>query len=190
MTDAYLSQHRVTSWEVSAGDLPARLLTNAVNSRLFLLPDKKVDGVAIYKDDVAGLVKTLKHNGVDIDFAFAREDRRYLSEYGAAEVVAVIALAAAGNLTSDVIKGIAKTVWHRSRSAMGAESTQQEVGSANVTVKIAEIVHSDHETVIRGLEITSRVADVEDVIKEAISNRRPMQLPPGTSGATEPEVSE
>jgi hypothetical protein len=187
MADAYSSQKRVTRWDVSVGDLPTTVLATPANSRLFLLPDKTVDGVGIYKDDVAGLVKTLKHNGVDIDFALAREDRRYLSEYGAADVAAVIMLAVAGNLTGDVIKGIAATVWHRVRAAIGAESTQEEVDSANVTVRIAEIVRNDHETVIRGLEITSRVANIEGIIRDAISNGSPTQLPPGTSESTEPE---
>ncbi|WP_234337749.1 hypothetical protein [Streptomyces sp. NRRL WC-3725] len=154
---------------------------------MFLLPDKAIDGVGIYRDDVAGLVKTLRHHGVDIDFASAREDRRYLSEYGAAEVVAVIGLAVAGSLTSDLIKGVAVAVWHRARSALGPRSTQEEVDSAHVTVRIAEIVRNDRETVVRGLEVTSRVADIESLIRNAISERQPTQLPPGTSDVTEPE---
>ncbi|MDI5971535.1 hypothetical protein POF50_019745 [Streptomyces sp. SL13] len=187
MADAYLSQKRVTRWDISAEDLPTPVLVTPANSRLFLLPDKTVDGVGIYKDDVAGLVKTLKHNGVDIDYSSAREDRRYLSEYGAADVAAEIMLAVAGNLTSEVIKSIAMTVWHRVRSAIGAESTQQEVDSANVTVRIAEIVRNDHETVIRGLEITSRATEIEGIIRDAISNDWLTQLPSATSGTTELE---
>lgn len=177
MTDACASQTLVTRWDVSVGDLPTRVLTAHESGRLLLLPDKTVDGVAVYRDDVAGLIKTLRHRGVDIDFASAREDRRYLSEYGAAEVVAVIGLAVAGNLSSDLVKNVALTVWHRALSALGAESTREEVASANVTVKIAEIVRTDQETVIRGLEVTGPVADIEPILRDAVSGRRPIQLP-------------
>ncbi|MFE7596006.1 hypothetical protein [Streptomyces sp. NPDC057494] len=162
-----------------------QVLTAAAGGRLFLLPDKTIDGMGIYRDDVAGLVKTLRHNGVDIDFASAREDRRYLSEYGAAgEVVAVIALAVVGNYTGDLLKIIARTAWQRARSAIGTGPSREEVDSATVTVRIAEIVRSDQETVIRGLEVTSPVADIESLLRGAISDRRPPDLPPGSSDTT------
>ncbi|MFC9591586.1 hypothetical protein ACFTUC_17580 [Streptomyces sp. NPDC056944] len=162
-----------------------QVLTAAAGGRLFLLPDKTIDGVGIYRDDVAGLVKTLRHNGVDIDFASAREDRRYLSEYGAAgEVVAVIALAVVGNYTGDLIKIIARTAWQRARSAIGTGPSREEVDSATVTVRIAEIIRSDQETVIRGLEVTSPVADIESLLRGATSDRRPPDLPPGSSDTT------
>ncbi|WP_078627297.1 hypothetical protein [Streptomyces exfoliatus] len=185
MADANSSQKLVTRWDVPKEDLPSQVLTAAAGGRLFLLPDKTIDGVGIYRDDVAGLVKTLRHNGVDIDFASAREDRRYLSEYGAAgEVVGVIALAVVGNYTGDLIKSIARTAWQRARSAIGTGSSREEVESATVTVRIAEIVRSDQETVIRGLEVTSPVVDIESLLRGAISDRRPTDLPPGSSDTT------
>jgi hypothetical protein len=187
MTDAYSSQKSVTRWDVSMGDLPRQVVAASESSRLFLLPDKTIDGVGLYKDDVVGLIKTLRHHGVDIDFASAREDRRYLSEFGATDVVAVIAIAVAGNLTGDLLKGVALAVWHRARSALGADSAREEVGSANVTVRIAEIERNDRGTVVRGLEVTSQVADVEALIRDAISDRRPTQLPPGLPDADESE---
>ncbi|WP_327172578.1 hypothetical protein OG471_30655 [Streptomyces sp. NBC_01336] len=146
--------------------------------------------MGLYRDDVAGLVKTLRRRGVDIDFASAREDRRYLSEYGAGDLVAVIGLAVAGNLTGELIKGIAVAVWHRARSALGTDSTPEEVDSANVTVRIAEIVRTDHEVVVRGLEVTSPVADVEGLIRGLISGRVPPQLPHGTTDTPGQEVTE
>jgi hypothetical protein len=177
----------VTRWDVSAGELPKQVLAAPAGNRLFLLPDKTVDGVGLYRDDVAGLVKTLRHHGVEIDFAVAREDRRYLSEYGAADVVAVIGLAVAGTITSDLIKSVALAVWQRTRSAIGGEPTPEEVDSANVTVKVAEIVRNDQETVIRGLEVTSRVADIESLLRNAIGARESTQLSPGVSDVAELE---
>ncbi|MGW6704727.1 hypothetical protein ACWGDE_07530 [Streptomyces sp. NPDC054956] len=188
MTDANPSQKLVTRWDVPQENLPKQVLTAAMDGRLFLLPDKTIDGVGIYRDDVAGLVKTLRHNGVDIDFASVREDRRYLSEYGAAgEVVAVIALAVAGNYTGDVIKSIARTAWQRARSAIGSASPGEEVESAYVTVRIAEIVRSDQETVIRGLEITSPVADIESLLRGALSDRHPTELSSGSPSSAPSE---
>lgn len=187
MTDTRSSQKCVVPWDVSVGDLPTQVLAARAGGRLFLLPDKTIDGVGIYRDDVAGLLKTLRHHGVDIGFASAREDRRYLSEYGAADVVAVIALAVAGSLTSDLIKSVSLVLWHRARSALGADPVRDEVGSANVTVRIAEIVRNDQETVVRGLEVTSPVADIESLIRDAISDRRPTWLPPEASDAIAPE---
>ncbi|MFE6524186.1 hypothetical protein [Streptomyces sp. NPDC057794] len=187
MHDFYSSQKGVTGWDVAEEDLPNKVLTAQAANRLFLLPDKTIDGVGIYRDDVAGLVKTLRHHGVDIDFALAREDRRYLSEYSAVEIVAAIGLAVAGTLTSDLVKSISLTVWQRARSALGVGSAREEVDAANVAVRIAEIVRNDQETVIRGLEVTGPVAEIESLICQAISDRQPPQLPPEVSDSTGPE---
>ncbi|MET9722420.1 hypothetical protein [Streptomyces zaomyceticus] len=188
MTDGNPSQNLVMRWDIPQEDLPEKVLTAEADGRLFLLPDKLIDGVGIYRDDVAGLVKTLRHNGVDIDFASAREDRRYLSEYGAAgEVVAVIALAVVGNYTGDAIKSIARAAWQRARSAIGAASSREEVESAYVTVRIAEIVRSDQETVIRGLEVTSPVANIESLLHGAIADRHPTEIPPGGPNSADSE---
>ncbi|MEW2523164.1 hypothetical protein [Actinacidiphila alni] len=183
------SQSRVTSWDVSVEDLPMRVLTYAGENQLLLLPDKTINGVEIYRDDAAGLVKTLQHHGVEIDFASAREDRRYLSEYGASDVVAVIALATASNLTSDLIKAIALTAWYRARSALGVDVPEEVVDSANVTVKIAEIVKNDRETVIRGLEITGPAANIEAGIRNAIAAGGLNQLPSGNTDGSNSEDS-
>lgn len=190
VTDAHSSKKRSARWDVPTEDLPARVMAAPASSRLFLLPDQTIDGVGIYRDDVAGLVKTLRRRGVDIDFASAREDRRYLSEYGAGDLVAIIGLAVAGNLTSELIQGIAVAVWHRARSALGTDSTPEQVDSANVTVRVAEIVRNDHEVVVRGLEVTSPVADVEGLIRGLISDRMPPQLPPGMTDTPGQGVAE
>ncbi|MEU2470413.1 hypothetical protein ABZ601_04790 [Streptomyces sp. NPDC012842] len=188
MADANSSQKNDTSWDVPRADIPVRVLTAEAGGRLFLLPDKTIDGVGIYRDDVAGLVKTLRHNGIDIDFASAREDRRYLSEYGAAgEIVGIIALAVVGNYTGDLIKSIARAAWQRARTAIGHGSSPEEVESAIVTVRIAEISSTDQEAIIRGLEVTSPVADVERILRSAIADRRPTEPSPEASDAAGPE---
>ncbi|MBW1604673.1 hypothetical protein JJV70_21725 [Streptomyces sp. JJ66] len=177
----------VTRWDISAADLPERVLTAPTGGRMFLLPDSRVDGVAVYRDDVAGLIKTLRHRDVDIDFACAREDRRYLSEYGAIEVVATISIAVATTLTTDLIKSIVLTVWQRARSSLGHNCPIEEVDEAPVTVKIAEIVRAENETVIRGVEITGRLTDIDNLIQRAVTDSARAELPPADPDDAAPE---
>ncbi|GCB47924.1 hypothetical protein [Streptomyces sp. NL15-2K] len=177
----------VTRWDISAADLPETVLTVPTGDRVFLLPDSSIDGMAVYRDDVAGLIKTLRHRGVDIDFACAREDRRYLSEYGATEVVATIGIAVATTLTTDLVKSIVLTAWQRARSSLGPSCPDEEVDEARVTVKIAEIVRTENETAIRGLEITSRLADIENLIQAAVSDPARAELPPAEPDDAAPE---
>ncbi|MER5527194.1 hypothetical protein ABT075_21775, partial [Streptomyces sp. NPDC002677] len=63
MADTHPPENTMTSWNVP--DLPGQVLTAPAGSRLFLLPDTTLDGVGIYRDDVAGLVKTMRHQGMD-----------------------------------------------------------------------------------------------------------------------------
>ncbi|WP_432121044.1 hypothetical protein [Streptomyces sp. S1] len=177
----------VARWDISAADLPERVLAAPTGSRVFLLPDSHADGMALYRDDVAGLIKTLRHRGVDIDFACAQEDRRYLSEYGAIEVVATIGIAVATTLTTDLVKSIVLTAWQRARSSLGPSSPAEEVDEARVTVKIAEIVRAENETVVRGLEITGRLTDIENLIQRAVSDSSRAELPPAGPDDAAPE---
>ncbi|MER7978297.1 hypothetical protein [Streptomyces sp. NPDC095817] len=177
----------VTRWDISAADLPETLLAASTGGRVFLLPDSSIDGMALYRDDVAGLVKTLRHRGVDIDFAYEREDRRYLSEYGATEVVATIGIAVITTLTTDLVKSIVMTAWQRARSSLGPSCPAEEVDEARVTIKIAEIVRSENETVIRGLEVTSRLAEIENLIQAAVSDPARAELSLADSEADAPE---
>ncbi|MGJ5692186.1 hypothetical protein GTW50_14925 [Streptomyces sp. SID7815] len=177
----------VARWNVSAADLPERVLTAPSGGRVFLLPDSRVDGVAVYRDDVAGLVKTLRHRGVDIDFACAREDRRYLSEYGATAVVATVGIAVATTLTTDLVKSIVLTAWQRARSSLGPSCPAEEVEEARVTVKIAEIVRTENETVVRGFEITGRLADIDNLVQLAVSDSALAELPSAGRDDAAPE---
>ncbi|MFF9396999.1 hypothetical protein [Streptomyces griseoluteus] len=174
-------------WDISAAHLPGTVLTAPTGDRVFLLPDSSIDGMALYRDDVAGLIKTLRHRGVDIDFACAREDRRYLSEYGATEVVATIGIAVVTTLTTDLVKSIVLTAWQRARSSLGPSCPDEDVDEARVTVKIAEIVRTENETAIRGLEITSRLADIENLIQTAVSDPARAELPPADPNGAAPE---
>ncbi|WP_406308001.1 hypothetical protein [Streptomyces griseoaurantiacus] len=187
MPDINEPQDAVMPWRVSAADLPAMVLDAPASDRVFMLPDSSVDGVAVYRDDVAGMVKTLRHRGVDIDFAVAREDRRYLSEYSATAVVTTMCVAVVTTLTTDLVKSIVLAAWQRARSSLGADCPPEQVDEARVMVKVAEIVRTDRETVIRGLEVTSRLADIESLIQAAVSDPATAELPPADPDAAGPE---
>jgi hypothetical protein len=165
----------VIRWDVTSADIPAPLLAGPACDRLYLLPDKTVDGIGVYHDDVAGLVKTLRHEGVDVDFAYPLETRRYLSEYSATHILTTIALSASVPLTAALVQSIVKIAWARARSAMGGTpaTAEDEVETAQVTVKIAEIERTDSGTIVRGLEVTGPLANLEDVLRAVVADPQP-----------------
>ncbi|WP_370084273.1 hypothetical protein [Streptacidiphilus sp. MAP12-16] len=140
---------------------------------MYLLPDKTVNGIGVYRDDVAGLVKTLRYESVDVEFAYPRESRRYLSEYSATPVVATIAVSVSASLTTALVQCIVRIAWARARSAMGGNPPTAEVGSAQITVKIAEIERTDAGTVVRGLEVTGPVGNLEELLRAAVTGPQP-----------------
>jgi hypothetical protein len=102
-------------------------------------------------------------------------------------VVATIGIAVATTLTTDLVKSIVLTAWQRARSSLGPNCPDEEVDEAHVTVKIAEIVRTENETAIRGLEITSQLADIERLIQAAVSDPERAELPPADPGDAAPE---
>ncbi|KQV16572.1 MULTISPECIES: hypothetical protein [unclassified Kitasatospora] len=118
--------------EWSAGErlVAEQLQVPVLAGRLYLLPDETVDGAAAYREDIAGLIKTLRRDGVDIDFALPKNARGYRSEYSAESVVASIAVAVAIGVSSDAIKAAAKAiataVRARVRSTLGRSETGME----------------------------------------------------------------
>ncbi len=171
----------VAAWDVAIDHIPARVLAETVSERVFLLPDKTLDGIGLYRDDVAGLVKTLRHDDVDVDFAYSQETRRYLSEYGSVDLLAVIEVAVVNDLTAPIIQNIVKIVWARARSAMGGNDREGELEGARVMVKIAEIEHTPSGPVVRGIEATGPVKDLEQLLRAVLveSGSAPGALPDG-----------
>ena len=138
-------QHLIR-WDVTSDDIPAPVLVGPACDRVYLLPDKMIDGIAVYRDDVAGLVKTLRHEGVDVEFAYPREARRYLSEYSSTPPLIMIAISVSSSLTTALIQHIAKIAWARARSAMGGSLATAEVGAAQVTVNRRDRAHSRRDS--------------------------------------------
>ncbi|MFD9720789.1 hypothetical protein [Streptomyces sp. NPDC059076] len=158
----------VTNWHVPESTFQNSTLPQPGN-RLYLLPEKTIDEVALYGDDAAGLIKTLKSRGVDIEFSHPQQDRKYLSEYSSTDVVAVISLAVAASLTGDLVKAIARVAWKRVQISVGTERTEEITPPPSVAVRIAEIARSDDGVTIRGFEITGPIGSIEEALQRAIN---------------------
>ncbi|MFF2144413.1 hypothetical protein [Kitasatospora sp. NPDC058190] len=153
---------------------------------LYLLPDKTVDGVAAYHEDIAGLVKTLKRDGVAIDFAVPKDARGYLSEYSADAILATIGVAVLTNLSTEVAKAVAKniatTARARIRAALRRSDPAVDVEAALVTVKIAELEIGQPGVILRGVEITAHADQIERLAGEALLRPvSPIQYPEGSA---------
>ncbi|MFD5873863.1 hypothetical protein [Streptomyces sp. NPDC060322] len=188
MTIREASPAQVGTWSAGAQLVAEHLRVPVLAGRLYLLPDKAVDGTAAYQADVAGLVKTLKRDGVDIEFALTKDARGYLSEYSADGVAASIALAVAIGVSSDGVKAAAKAIAAaaraRVRAALGRSDTEADADTALVTVKIAELELGRPGIIMRGVEITGSVNQIERLAGETLS--RSVPAPPPLEAATAP----
>ncbi|MFG2718879.1 hypothetical protein ACGFW5_11410 [Streptomyces sp. NPDC048416] len=171
---------QVGEWAAGTRMVAKHLRAPALEGRLYLLPDKTIEGMAAYLGSTAGLVKTLRRDGIDIDFALPKDARRYLSEYSADSVIASIAVAVAIGVSSDAVKAAAKaiaaTARARARSVLGRSDGVAATDDALITVKIAELELRQPGVTLRGVEITGRVSEIERLTGEALSRRAP-QVP-------------
>ncbi|MFD9061566.1 hypothetical protein ACFVZ3_08620 [Kitasatospora purpeofusca] len=182
-------------WLLGERLVAEQLQVPVIAGRLYLLPDKVLDGAAGYREDVAGLLKSLRRDGVDIEFALPRGARSYLSEYSAESVAATIAVAVAIGVSSDALKAaaraIATTARARVRSSRGSGDTETDadVDGALVTVRIAELDLRQSGVILRGVEVTGRTSQIDRLINDAlarpVSGPRPpeqnqsLEIPPG-----------
>lgn len=174
MDSQAVSARSIQEW--SAGDrlVAEQLQVPVVAGRLYLLPDENADGVAAYPEDIAGLVKMLKRDEVDIEFALAKGARVYRSEYSADSVIASIAVAVAIGVSTDAVKATAKAIAAaaraRVRSVLRRSDTEDDADSALVTVKIAELEIGQSNVVLRGVEITGRTDQIERLAGETLGH--------------------
>ncbi|UOZ10199.1 hypothetical protein [Amycolatopsis sp. WQ 127309] len=76
-----------------------------MSDNILLLPTKvEANNVALYLDQDAGFVKSVRAEGVNLSMATDKDKNRYLSEYSAGEVIAQILLGVVGNLSTDYLK--------------------------------------------------------------------------------------
>lgn len=178
--------------EWSAGDrlVAEYLQVPVLAGRLYLLPDKITGGVAAYHEDIAGLVKTLRRDGVDIEFSLPKDARVYRSEYSADGVIASIAIGVAIGISAEAVtaaaKAIAAAARARVRSAVGRSHNEADADSALVTVKIAELEIGQNKVVLRGVELTGRPSQIERLASEALG--RPVAPPQELEGGPVPQT--
>lgn len=149
------------------------VLHSAGEGTLLLLPDKKDDkGTALYRDDNAGLVKTIRQGGASIDFAWPKDQRVYVSEFSANDVIANIALGVIGNFTADTIKYLIYAVRVRLAATLRRSVSDDLEVDGKVSVKIAKFESSPDRRVVEGFEYTGPASHAREVI-EALADHHP-----------------
>ncbi|MEV4451941.1 hypothetical protein [Streptomyces mirabilis] len=188
-----VSASQAQKWSAGERLVAEHLQVPVLVGRIYLLPDKTADGVAAYREDIAGLVKTLRRDGVDIEFALPKDARVYRSEYSADSVIASIAIAVAIGASSEAVvaaaKAIASTARARVRSVLGRSDNEADADSALVTVKIAELEIGQDKVVLRGVELTGRTSQIERLTSEALGRlvAPPTELEEGSVPQTDAE---
>src|SRR5215218_7484311 len=103
-------------WSAGKRLVAEHLQVSVLEGRLYLLPDKTADGLASYREDIAGLVKTLRRDGLDIEFSLPKDARTYRSEYSADGVVATILIGVAIGVSVGGVKAAAKAIAETARA--------------------------------------------------------------------------
>lgn len=167
-----LTHFTVRSWDPSSRT-DSRIDYAGSSDKLLLLPDYiDDDGRALYRDDNAGLVKTALADDIPLQFAYPKGERAYLSEHGAAEVVAnLFLLSGEGVLTSAAVWA-AKLLVAKVRAALG-QATEEEVAQAPVRLRIAKIEHSPGSQVISGIDLEGPVGSISEALAQLLQNDRP-----------------
>jgi hypothetical protein len=159
------------------------ILAEADSGTLLLLPDKIGDeGQALYRDDNAGLVKTVRAQGAKLDFAWPRDQRVYLSEFGAGEVIANVMLGVIGNFTTDTIKYMVYAIRIRVAAALGRGVSDDLDADNAITVKIARFESSSERRLIEGLECTGPANEVVKLIESLADTSERRQVGDGSNG--------
>jgi hypothetical protein len=153
----------INSWAPKASLVDPASLVDARDGMLLVLPHSLDEsGLALYRDDNAGIVKTARAAGVDIKFA--HPNFNYLSEHGAGEVIANIALGVIGNLTTDVLRHVTYFVRLRLAAALGFPVEAVDDVEGRVILKMARY-ESPSGHVIEGFEYSGPAGAVVETIK-------------------------
>ena len=133
---------------------------------------REVDGdQGVYRDTDLTAVKTLRAQGVPIDFLHPANRRTFQSEYSA-ELVVVLLLFIRDALGEQFVQEIARYLWHsvRNASASGGDSPP------TLTVEIDRYVEDGDRLELEGLRVSGQ--DSEQVVNAVVQALR-KELPPG-----------
>ncbi len=157
--------------DVVVEDLPvddqvAEVVRGVVSGhRVLVLPMRLEGMVGIYPDAVDSAPKELRSVGVEAEFAHGPSQRRFQSEYSH-DVLAVIALGVASNVTWDVARGVGRYlgIWAK------------RLGTQNIDVSIARL-DSPHGAKVRGLRIRGSSPEVAEKIVSILAGGKPDHEP-------------
>jgi hypothetical protein len=170
MSPSHDNQAEVVPWQPTSNLIDPSTLAEAEPGTILLLPDKIDDsGRALYRDGSAGVVKTTRAYGADVQFAWPTEHRAYLSEFGAGEIVANIALAVIGNFTHDTAKHVVQLLRLRLAAALGRSLGDVANDSSPVTVKFSRFEQAADRRLIEGFECSGPADSVTQII-ESLAN--------------------
>lgn len=157
---------RIESWSPDYTVANISTLQSIPQSTILLLPDRidNTTRLALYQESVVGLVKSINAESTEgMSFAWPSNERTYLSEYGATEIIFSLALGVIGNLSTDALKIIVRAVRVKIANVLGS-GTDNADGDAEINVKIGRI-DAGSGRVIEGFEYTGPAAEVVELIE-------------------------
>lgn len=150
----------------------AQLLAERGDLAPVLVLPRTIEGDrGVYRESDLTSVKTLRHQGVPIDFLHPAPRRTFQSEYSA-EIVLVLMIFIAKALGEQAIQDLARHLWKSIHDAttLGANSPPQ------LTVEISKFVANGDRRELEGVRISGH--DADQVVK-AVEQALRMELPPG-----------
>lgn len=154
-----------------APDLVDLLAERDDAASVLVLPRTVEGDRGVYRETDLIAVKTLRHQGVPIDFLHPADRRTFQSEYSA-ELVIFLMVFVAQALSEQAIQGLAQYLWNRFRNATspGAASSPPEL-----TVEISRFAADGTRLELEGVRISGQ--DADQVLK-AVERTLRVGLPP------------
>jgi hypothetical protein len=140
-------------------------------AQILVLPRAVYGDRAVYRDADLTMVKTLRSQGVPIDFLHPATRRTFQSEYSA-ELVVFFLIFVAEALGEQAVQEMARYLWHSIRNA----SASGDAPPPQLTVEIRQYVEDGDRRELRGLRISGQ--DSEQVVS-AVTRALRKELPLG-----------
>jgi hypothetical protein len=129
---------------------------------VLILPARVVDGVGLYDDSVATLVKELRAAGVSAGYQHGPEARRWIGHKGVSTIVLEVILGIVGNAG-----------W------AGIYALLRRGGSSRSRIRITRVERTALESDAQWYEIEGPAREVAEILKQLEADDRSAGLPPG-----------
>ena len=153
-----------------APDLVHLLAERDDAASVLVLPRTVEGDRGVYRETDLIAVKTLRYQGVPIDFLHPANRRNFQSEYSA-DLVTFLLMFVAGALGEQAIQGLMKHLWNMVRNATSPGATSPP----RLTVEISRFVADGDRRELAGVRISGQ--DAEQVAKVVERTLR-LGLPP------------